>query len=51
MSDELVKSKLDACRAAYEEEFEHLARQFEEINEEIKVLRAESVRNRRIIHD
>lgn len=39
------------CRTVYEEEFEHLAKQFEEINNEIQVLRAESVQNRKIIRE
>ena len=31
----MIDKKLRACRKAYEEEFEHLARQFEALNIEV----------------
>ena len=47
----MIDKKLNACRKAYEEEFEYLAKQFEEINEEIEVRRVENRKNRKSIED
>jgi len=40
MYEEMMEQKLTACRKAYEEEFEVIAKQFEEFKDEIDEQRA-----------
>ena len=39
MGEKMLQDKLEACRIAYEEEFEVLAKQFEEFKIEVDIMK------------
>lgn len=42
-ANELLKTKLSECRFAYEEELEHISKQFEEMQSEVLNLKNEKI--------
>lgn len=47
----MIKDRLDACRAVYEDEFQHIAKDFEIANAERNALALENKKCREIICD